>query len=198
MSFLIRALAPLAVAVLPGIASAHTFGAHDTGFTHGFLHPVGGWDHLLAMVAVGLWAVQRRGAAVWVLPLTFVSAMVAGGALAMEGIGVPQVEPAILASVIVLGALIAAQAHPPLAAAAGVVALFALFHGHAHGGEMPEAADPFLYALGFVLATALLHGGGVAAALAMGHRATGAAGALTLRGTGAAVALGGVTLALVG
>lgn len=196
-AFLPAVAAAIAVA-LPGAAWAHTFGAHDAGFAHGFLHPVGGWDHLLAMVAVGLWAAQRGGAALWALPLAFVGTMVAGGALALAGIELPQVETGILLSVVVLGGLIAAQARLPLAASVGLVALFAVFHGHAHGAEMPEAAAPALYALGFVVATALLHAAGLAAALGVLRTLRDRVGAWTLRGSGVAVGLGGVALAVLG
>lgn len=185
----------LAGLVLPAVADAHTFGAHDAGFAHGFLHPVGGWDHLLAMVAVGLWAAQRGGAALWALPATFVTAMIGGGLLGMAGIELPAVELGIAGSVIVLGALIAAQSRLALPVSMAVVALFALFHGHAHGVEMPEAAQPLLYGLGFALATALLHGAGVAAALSLRGVARGGKGALALRGLGAVIGLSGVALA---
>jgi urease accessory protein len=184
----------LAVLVLPAVADAHTFGAHDAGFAHGFLHPVGGWDHLLAMVAVGLWAAQRGGAALWALPAAFVTAMIAGGLLGMAGIALPAVELGIAGSVIALGALVAAQSRLSLPLSMAVVALFALFHGHAHGAEMPEAAQPLLYGLGFALATALLHGAGVAAALSLRGFAHGTGAALALRGLGAAIGLAGVGL----
>lgn len=180
--------------VLPAVADAHTFGAHDAGFVHGFLHPVGGWDHLLAMVAVGLWAAQRGGAALWALPAAFVTAMIGGGLLGMAGIGLPAVELGIAGSVIVLGALIAAQSRLSLPVSLAAVALFALFHGHAHGAEMPEAAQPLLYGLGFALATALLHGAGVAVALSLRGFAREGKGGLVLRGLGAAIGLGGVAL----
>ncbi|PWC75031.1 HupE/UreJ family protein [Azospirillum sp. TSH64] len=184
----------LAGLVLPAVADAHTFGAHDAGFAHGFLHPVGGWDHLLAMVAVGLWAAQRGGAALWALPTAFVTAMIGGGLLGMTGIGLPAVELGIAGSVIALGALIAAQSRLSLPVSLVVVSAFALFHGHAHGAEMPEAAQPLLYGLGFALATALLHGAGVGAALSLRGIVRGGTGALALRGLGAAIGLGGVAL----
>ncbi|PWC58025.1 urease accessory protein [Azospirillum sp. TSH7] len=190
----------LAGLVLPAVADAHTVGVHDAGFTHGFLHPVGGWDHLLAMVAVGLWAAQRGGAALWALPAAFVTAMIGGGLLGMAGIALPAVELGIAGSVIALGALIAAQSRLSLHLSMAVVAMFAVFHGHAHGAEMPEAAQPLLYGLGFALATALLHGAGVAAALSLRGIARGTGAALALRGLGAAIGLaggglGGVALA---
>ncbi|CAO3404643.1 HupE/UreJ family protein [Azospirillum sp. 11R-A] len=184
----------LAGLVLPAVADAHTFGAHDAGFAHGFLHPIGGWDHLLAMVAVGLWAAQRGGAALWALPAAFVTAMIGGGLLGMTGIELPAVELGIAGSVIALGALIAAQSRLSLPVSLVVVSAFALFHGHAHGAEMPEAAQPLLYGLGFALATALLHGAGVGAALSLRGIVRGGTGALALRGLGAAIGLSGVAL----
>lgn len=192
--FTFASAAALAVSALPAMAHAHTFGAHDAGFVHGFLHPVGGIDHLLAMVAVGLWAAQRGGAALWALPAAFVTAMIGGGLLGMGGIALPAVELGIAGSVIALGALVALQSRLPLPASVAAVALFALFHGHAHGAEMPEAAQPLLYGLGFALATALLHGAGVAAALGVRGRV----GSLLLRGAGAAIGLGGVALVALG
>lgn len=184
----------LAGLVLPAVADAHTFGAHDAGFAHGFMHPIGGWDHLLAMVAVGLWAAQRGGAALWALPAAFVTAMIGGGLLGMTGIELPAVELGIAGSVIALGALIAAQSRLSLPVSLVVVSAFALFHGHAHGAEMPEAAQPLLYGLGFALATALLHGAGVGAALSLRVVVRGGTGALALRGLGAAIGLSGVAL----
>lgn len=196
--FFLASAGAMAVAVLPAVADAHTFGVHDAGFAHGFLHPVGGWDHLLAMVAVGLWAAQRSGAALWALPATFVAAMIGGGLLGMAGVGLPAVEMGIAGSVIALGLLIAARSHLALPVSMALVALFAVFHGHAHGVEMPEAAQPMLYGLGFVLATAALHGAGVAAALALRGVGRGRTGALALRGLGALIGLGGVALAALG
>lgn len=196
--FSLAAVAAVALSALPAVAHAHVSGAHDAGFVHGFLHPVGGLDHLLAMVAVGLWAAQRGGAALWALPAAFVTAMIGGGLLGMGGIDLPAVEIGIAGSVIALGALIALRSRLPLPGAVAAVALFALFHGHAHGAEMPEAASPLLYGLGFALATALLHGAGVAAALSVRRSLQGGAGALALRGAGALIGLGGVALATLG
>jgi urease accessory protein len=183
-----------AALAVPAVAHAHTVGAHDAGFVHGFSHPLGGWDHLLAMVAVGLWAAQRGGKALWALPTAFVGAMIGGGLLGMAGVTLPAVELGIALSVVTLGGLIALQARLPLLASVGTVALFALFHGHAHGVEMPEAAAPLLYGAGFALATALLHGAGVGATLSLRGLAQGRAGAALLRGVGALIGLGGVAL----
>lgn len=158
-----RSLLALAILVAATPAHAHT-GGHVGGFASGFGHPFLGLDHLLAMVAVGIWAGQAGGRSLWIVPAAFVAAMAAGGALAVAGIGLPLVEAGILASVVLLGLLIAAAVRLPLPAAAAIAALFALFHGQAHGAEMPAAASPLLYGLGFLGATALLHALGVTAA----------------------------------
>lgn len=183
-----------AVALLPQAAFAHTLGAEGAGFAHGFLHPVGGWDHLLAMVAVGLWAAQRGGKAFWALPATFVASMILGGVFGMTGVALPQVELGIAASVIVLGAVIAVQARFPLALCVAVVGGFGVFHGQAHGAEMPVAATPALYALGFVLATALLHATGLASVALTRKLALDTVSQWTVRASGAAMSLAGVAL----
>ncbi|MCR0984555.1 HupE/UreJ family protein [Roseomonas populi] len=157
-----RRLLPVALALLPLPALAHTGLGHVAGFTAGFAHPLGGADHLMAMVAVGLWAGLIGGRATWALPLAFLAAMTAGGALGMAGIGLPMVEAGIAGSVIVLGALVALAVRPPLAVALGLAALFGLFHGHAHGAEMAPGAGAAGYAAGFLLATAALHALGLA------------------------------------
>lgn len=196
--FSLAAVLAAALVAVPAAANAHMFGAHDAGFVHGFTHPLGGLDHLMAMVAVGLWAAQRGGKALWALPAAFVAAMIGGGLMGAAGVALPAVELGIALSVVALGALIAVQSRLPLAASVGVVALFALFHGHAHGAEMPEAAAPLLYGAGFALATALLHGAGVAAALALRGWSQGRIGAALLRGLGAVIGLGGVALVALG
>jgi urease accessory protein len=156
------ALLPTAALAHPGLGDAH-------GFAHGFAHPLGGFDHVLAMVAVGLFAWQLGGRALALVPATFVLVMAAGGALGMAGVAVPGVEIGITASVIVLGAIVALRVKPPLAIATGLVALFAIFHGHAHGTEMPLDAAGAYYAAGFLLATALLHAGGIALGMVIGR-----------------------------
>lgn len=148
------------VLILP-VAEAHTFGAQGAGLAAGLAHPFLGLDHLLAMIAVGIWAGQLGGRAVWFVPLTFVSVMSAAVALGSFGIIVPMVEPAIACSVLVLGLLIAGSVRLPAIASVGIVGLFSLFHGYAHGLELPQAASPILYGIGFVLATSLLHGLGI-------------------------------------
>ncbi|MEJ5211515.1 MAG: HupE/UreJ family protein [Burkholderiales bacterium] len=142
-------------------ALAHT-GHGSAGLAAGLLHPFTGWDHLLAMVAVGLWAAQaRQRAAVWWLPAAFMGALLAGAVLAMAG--APQVGPAtwvesgIAASVLALGLCITLALRPPLLASLFVTATFGLVHGYAHGLELPDAASPLLYTVGFLLATASLH-----------------------------------------
>ena len=149
-----------------------------------------GLDHICAMVAVGLWAAQRGGRAVWLVPLTFVGAMAVGGLLGMTSVYVPFVEEGIVVSVLVLGVFIAVAARLPLVTSAVIIGLFAIFHGHTHGAEMPETASGFAYGAGFMLATALLHAVGIATALCISR-----IGQLRLvRFAGAAIALCGVYL----
>jgi urease accessory protein len=183
----------LALGTGSGVALAHTGAEHAVSFASGLAHPFTGLDHMLAMVAVGLWAGLNGGRALWAWPAAFVGVMMAGGALGMAGVAMPMVEPGILASVIVLGLLILAAARLPVAAGAAIVAVFALLHGHAHGTELPAEAAAATYAVGFALATALLHGLGVLVALV----ARSAAGRLAVRGAGALVAAGGVALAVI-
>lgn len=149
------------LAVLAGPVHAHEAAAGG-GFATGFLHPILGWDHVAAMVAVGLWGAFLGAPAIWALPVAFPLAMAAGGALALVGVGLPAVEVGIAASALVIGLMVALARKPPLAVAAVVVGVFALFHGWAHGAEMPGAASPLAYAAGFVLGTGLLHLGGIA------------------------------------
>jgi urease accessory protein len=163
------ALAFLAVATMASPAMAHTFGAWGAGFPQGFLHPLLGVDHILAMVGVGFWAGQLGGRAMWLVPLSFVTAMVLGGMLGLGGVGLPAVELGIGGSIVLLGLLIAFQARMPLRYAMGTIAVFAIFHGFAHGAEAPEAADPVMYGAGFIMATALLHAIGVGLSRASGR-----------------------------
>ena len=144
--------------LLPSLAQAHPgMPGHAHGFTNGLIHPLLGLDHVCAMVAVGLWASQRGGRAVWLVPLVFVAVMTAGGMLGMAGIQLPLVEAGIVVSVLILGVLIAAAVRLPLTASAFIVGTFAVFHGLAHGAEMPSAASGVNYALGFIAATVGLH-----------------------------------------
>ncbi len=182
------------LALMLGLAStaafAHPGMHHGAGFMAGLTHPPGGVDHLLAMVAVGLWAAQTGGRAVWGIPAAFVLLMVVGGLLGMAGFPLPLVEAGILASVLVLGLLIAGACRLPLPLAASMVGGFAVFHGFAHGAEMPPGASVMEYGLGFALASLLLH----AAGIGLG-KWTGRHGGLT-RYAGLAIALGGAWLTI--
>lgn len=182
-------LAATAVALLAaGQAQAHAPGAAVGGLPAGFAHPFLGVDHLLAMVAVGLLAVQQQGRAVWALPLTFVLGMAGGTALGLWGLGGAPVELGVAGSVVLLGGLVAWGKRLPLGSATGLVAVLAAFHGHAHGLEMPAEASALAYGLGVLIGTALLHAAGVAAARGLSGRAW------ALRGVGSAFAAAGVVL----
>lgn len=146
----------LITVVIPGLAEAHGQ-AGASGFISGLNHPVFGYDHLLAMVTVGLLSAQIGGRAVWTVPATFVSVMAIGGVLGMIGIRLPFVEYGIAVSVLALGSALFGARKLPVVVAMSFVGVFAIFHGHAHGTEMPHFAEPALYALGFSLATAGLH-----------------------------------------
>jgi urease accessory protein len=155
-----RAAMPLAAFLLFAWmqpAFAHTGTGAAFGFLSGFLHPITGPDHLVAMVAVGLWGAQLGNPAIWVLPITFPLVMASGGVVGVSGFELPLAEEVVGFSGIALGLVVAARAKPPLWVAAVLVGLFAVFHGYAHGKELPEAADPIGYGVGFVTATGLLH-----------------------------------------
>ena len=152
----------VALSLIPTAALAHTGAGSASGFFQGFAHPVGGLDHVLAMVTVGLLAWQLGGRALWLVPAAFVAAMALGGWLGIAGIALPHVELGIALSVVVLGAVVALGIKAPLAVAMGLAGLFAVFHGHAHGAEMPHDATGTAYAAGFLMATALLHLSGIA------------------------------------
>lgn len=179
-------------------ALAHPGHAHEAGFATGFAHPFGGLDHLLAMLAVGLWAIQQSGQqamtgdrrALWLLPAAFVLPMAGGFSLGAAGFALPGVETGIALSVLVLGLVVALAMRPPLPAAMAATAAFALFHGHAHGTEMPQAEMALVYGAGMVLATALLHAIGIVAARLAQQLAL---PALT-RAAGGAVALAGLVI----
>ena len=160
-----RRLTTLLLLAAAGPALAHTGEGVAGGFAAGFLHPLAGPDHVVAMVAVGLWGAFLGRPAVWVLPVVFPLVMAFGGALGVVGVPLPAVEIGIAASAIVLGAMVAFAARPPLWVAAVIVGAFAVFHGHAHGTELPDAASPVAYSLGFVIATGLLHASGIAISL---------------------------------
>ena len=186
-------LCTLAVSLLATTAaSAHPAAGAAGGFAHGFGHPLGGLDHLLAMLAVGVLAAHLGGRALWLVPASFMAMMVAGGALAMAAVGLPLVEIAIAASLVALGGALALGRSVPLAAAASLAGFFALFHGHAHGAEMPAAASGLAYGAGFVMATVALHGAGLALGLGLGR--IGKAGPRLASLGGGAMALAGVAI----
>jgi urease accessory protein len=180
--------AVLLALVWPTRALAHTQGGEATGLLSGLRHPVSGLDHILAMVAVGLWGAQLGRPAVWLLPVTFPMVMAFGGMLGLMGLALPGIEIGIAVSAIILGVMVGWEARPPLWVAATVVGFFAIFHGHAHGAEVPAGADALLYSIGFVVATGCLHATGVGLGLVHRWRA----GKVALRAAGVAVALAGV------
>lgn len=186
-----RALLTLALIGLPTAALAHPGHEHLPGLLSGFLHPVGGIDHILAMVAVGVFAFVLGGRALFLVPLSFVGMMAAGFALGVSGLQLPFVELGIALSSIVIGAAAAWGKPMPLAAAMALAGVFAVFHGHAHGAEMPANAAGFEYALGFLLATVLLHLTGVGAALGV-TKLVGRFGRPAAQVAGGLFALGGV------
>lgn len=141
----------------PVAAFAHTRGGEGVGLLSGLQHPVSGLDHVLAMVAVGLWGAQLGPPAVWLLPVTFPIVMAFGGMLGLMGVHLPGVEICIALSAIALGLMVLREAKPNLWAAAFLVGFFAIFHGHAHGTELPPGANGLLYSIGFVVATGTLH-----------------------------------------
>ena len=174
--------------LLAGNAQAHSAAEIGGGFVSGLLHPVLGWDHVAAMVAVRLWGAFLGNPALWLLPVVFPLVMAFGGALGLAGVPVPSVEIGIALSALVLGAMIVLAARPPLWLAGVIVATFAIFHGHAHGTELPEAASPLAYSLGFVIATGLLHLAGIGFGLLVRWPL----GRIAVRAGGAVIALGGM------
>jgi urease accessory protein len=186
-------LAALTVLV-PLAAEAHTGVGATGGFAHGFMHPIGGLDHILAMVAVGIWAAQIGGRALWLVPSAFVATMMLGGALGMLGVGLPMVELGIVGSIILLGLLIGFRTRLPVVASMAIVGLFAIFHGHAHGTEAPIETSGALYALGFAAATTLLHVAGIVAVLGATRVARHTQAEWGLRALGGCVAIAGVAL----
>lgn len=184
-------LALAIVALSPTLAFAHTGVGHTAGFVHGFEHPIGGLDHILAMVAVGVFAFVLGGRALWMVPLSFVAMMIVGFMLGVAQIDIPFVELGIALSSVVIGAAAALGRPMPVVAAMGLVGVFAVFHGHAHGSEMPTDASGFMYAAGFIAATALLHLAGIAATFGV-STAIGRYGKYAAQLAGGAFALGGV------
>ncbi len=151
----------LLIMLWPDAAFAHQETGTALGFSSGFMHPLSGYDHVIAMVAVGLWGGILGRPAIWLLPVTFPVVMAFGGMLGIRGFPLPGVEVGIALSDIILGAMIALNARPKLWVAAVIVGIFAIFHGYAHGAELPNAANPMAYAAGFVIATGLLHVTGI-------------------------------------
>jgi urease accessory protein len=176
-----------------GSAFAHVSLGHVETFQTGFVHPLGGIDHVLAMVAVGLYAASLGGAALWLVPCAFVGMMIVGGVIGYGGIPLPLVEQAIGLSVVAMGLAIALGVRLPVVLAMGLVGLFALFHGHAHGSEGAELASFLPYAAGFIVATVALHAAGIGLGLGLDRLGTAQAGYLR-RVAGAAGALAGVSL----
>jgi urease accessory protein len=181
-------VALLAMLATPSSAWAHIQAGEAAGFLSGAYHPISGWDHVLAMVAVGLWGAQLGAPALWLLPVTFPMVMALGAMMGLLGVALPGVELGIALSAIVLGAVVLAEKRPPLWVAACIVGFFAVFHGHAHGTELPAGESGLLYSAGFVMATGCLHGVGIAIGLI--HRW--ATGRILLRAAGAAVAVAGL------
>jgi urease accessory protein len=149
----------LAVMAFSGMAQAHP--GHGGGYLAGLTHPFTGFDHLLAMLAVGVWAAQLGGRAKWLVPASFIACMAVAASVGMSGIALPLVESGIATSVLLLGLLIAFSIKLPIVLSASIVGLFAAFHGYAHGAEMPLLSTPWVYGIGFVLSTAALHGLGL-------------------------------------
>jgi urease accessory protein len=182
-----RTFLQIAILAFSTQAFAHTGQGDVGGFSHGFLHPIFGPDHVIAMVAVGLWGVFLGPPAIWALPIVFPLVMAFGGLLGILEVPLPGVETGIALSAVVLGVCVAFALRSPLWVAAAIVGAFAIFHGHAHGAEMPGSSDPFAYAIGFVVATGLLHLCGIA----FGFLARWPAGAMAVRTAGALIAVTG-------
>lgn len=181
----------MGLAIAPAVVFAHTGmgDAHD--LLHGFMHPIGGLDHILAMVAVGVFAAQLGGRALWVVPASFVATMAVAGACGMAGFALPYTEIGIALSLVVLGAIVAFSVKLPMAIAAALVASFAVFHGYAHGAEMPGTLSGIAFGFGFILATASLHGVGIGLGLGA-KRIRMASGRRITQAGGGAIALVGL------
>jgi len=171
-------------------AYAHTDAASlQGGFMSGFMHPILGLDHVVAMVAVGLWGAFLGKPAIWILPVVFPLVMAFGGALGVAGVNIPYIETGIALSGVVIGLAVALALRPPLWIAALIVAAFAIFHGHAHGTELPNAANPLIYSIGFVIGTGLLHLAGIA----IGELTRWSWGKTLVRASGGLIALVGLS-----
>ncbi len=179
-------VATVALLALPSPLAAHEGGA-AAGLLSGLLHPISGLDHVLAMLAVGIWGAQMGPPAIWVLPVTFPMVMAFGGMLSLVGVPVPGVEIGIGLSALLLGSMVALERRPDLRVAAALVGFFAFFHGYAHGAELPEGQSGILYSIGFVVSTGTLHASGIGVGLI--HRWE--RGRRALRIAGAGIAAGG-------
>lgn len=188
MRMINKTMALVGLMLLAPAAGAHTFGAEGAGFTAGMLHPLIGLDHLLALIGAGLWAGWLGGRSQYLLPGGFLAGMLGGALLAWGGFAVPLVEPMIAVSVLVFGVLAASAARPSAIVGTVILFVFALFHGHAHGTELPQAAQPALYVLGFLLTSALVQLAAVR--LAIGLRSGRLSGVVRIAG-GAVAAVGG-------
>jgi urease accessory protein len=182
-----------AFALAPTGALAHVGHGSASGLMHGFTHPITGIDHVLAMVAVGVLAVQLGGRALWLVPLSFVGIMVIGGALGMAGIPLPFAELGVALSVVIFGLAIALPFRLQRLAAVALAGFFALFHGHGHGAEMPAAASALYYTMGFIASTALLHATGLGLGLLFGLE-TGRLGRRVIQAGGSAIAAFGAAI----
>jgi urease accessory protein len=181
-------LVAAALLVFPDHAWAHEGSGQAAGLLSGLYHPISGLDHVLAMIAVGLWGAQLSAPAIWVLPVTFPMVMAFGGMLGLMGVPIPGIEAGIALSALLLGGMVLLEARPPLQVAALLVGLFAVFHGHAHGTELVAGHSAIFYSLGFVISTGTLHAAGISVGVL--HRWP--KGRLALRAMGAGVALAGV------
>lgn len=182
------ALLPAALILLPQAALAHPGHGAATGAEAGFLHPLLGADHVLAMVAVGLLASLRGGRALWALPLSFLALMSVGAGLGLAGVVLPHVEIAIALSIVVFGLAAVVGLRAPVALLAALVGVFAVFHGYAHGAEMPETASGLSFGLGFLATTALLHAAGIGVGVGVAASRIGATRAAPALGAGLAAA----------
>jgi urease accessory protein len=184
-----KSLITLLFITLPGIALAHAPEGAGGGFMTGFLHPILGFDHLIAMVAVGLWGAFLGDRAIWILPIVFPTIMAVGAAIGIMGLEIPLVEFVIALSGVVLGILIAVRVRAPLAIAMVLVGIFGIFHGYAHGLEMPEQISAITYGAGFVIGTGLLHMAGIG----LGFATRLPRGELLVRGCGGVISVIGLT-----
>ena len=181
-------LAFIFICFIPILAQAHMYGSNANGFLSGFLHPISGLDHFLAMFSVGLWGAQIGGRSVWTLPVTFPLVMVIGGILGILGVYIPAIEIGIAISIIVLGLAITLNWKTSQWIVLTLISIFAIFHGHAHGTELPNAVDPSDFAIGFVIATGLIHILGIAVGMVCLKQFSNK----VVSGLGALIILGGI------